>query len=70
MTGQKAGRGTSNYETGGEHFDKESLLCDREEDYGERADAPFRGLPAAEGICVYQFVEQPIAWHLLRPRIH
>ena len=41
------------YEVGAEYFNKESLLYGREKDYSQGADAPFRGLPAAEGIGVY-----------------
>ena len=54
MTGQKAGRGTNKHETGRKHPDKEPLLHGGAEDYGQGADAPFRGLPAAKGICIYQ----------------
>lgn len=41
------------YEVGTEYFNKESLLYGREKDYSQGIDAPFRGLPAAEGIGVY-----------------
>jgi hypothetical protein len=44
----------NNRETGGKHPDKEPLLYGRAEDHGEGADAPFRGLPAAEGIRFHQ----------------
>lgn len=56
MTGQR--RGMSEDEIGGKHFDKESLLYGREKDYGKGADAPFRGMPAATGIRIYQQLEQ------------
>lgn len=54
MTGRKTGRGTSEHETGGIYHGKEPLLCGREEDHGQGTDAPFRGLPAAEGIRFHQ----------------
>ena len=47
-------RGTNNHETGGIDYDKEPLLHGREEDHGQGADAPFRGLPAAEGVRFHQ----------------
>ena len=50
----------SEHETGGIDFDKEPLLYGREEDHGQGVDAPFRGLPPAKGIRVYQFLEQPV----------
>lgn len=31
-----------------------TAMCSGEEDHGQGADAPFRGLPAAEGIRIYQ----------------
>ena len=43
------------------NFDEESLLYGRAEDHGQGADAPFRGLPAAEGVYLHQFMEQPVA---------
>lgn len=61
MTGQKMKRGISDYETGAVILDEKSLLYGREKNYGKGADAPFRGLSAAEGIRIHQFVEQPVA---------
>lgn len=61
MTGQNqktAIRRASNYEVSTEYSDKESLLYGREEDYSQGADAPFRGMPAAEGVRIHQFMEQ------------
>ena len=63
-------RGTSNHETGRKYSDKESLLYGREKDHGQGADAPFRRLSAAEGICVHQFLEQCKLHGRLRPRLY
>jgi len=48
----------SDYEAGTVIFNKKSLLCGGEEDHGKGADAPFRGMPAATGIRIYQQLEQ------------
>ena len=58
MTGQKMKRGISDYETGAVILDEKSLLYGREKNYGKGADATFRGMPSAEGICNYQQLEQ------------
>ncbi len=60
----------SEHEAGGKHFDEKSLLHGREKDHGEGADAPFRGLPAAEGVRIHPQLEQPVTWQFLRPRFH
>lgn len=63
MTGRKqktAIRRMSDYETGGIDLNEKPLLYGGEENHGQGADAPFRGLPAAEGVCVYQQLEQPV----------
>ena len=36
------------------------MLYGGEEDYSKGADAPFRWVPTAEGVCIYQFVGQPV----------
>ena len=58
MTGRRMKRGMSDYETGTVIFDEKSLLCGGKEDHGKGADAPFRGMPAATGIRIYQQLEQ------------
>ena len=50
----------SRHEAGGKHSDQESLLYGGEEDHSKGADAPFRWMPTAEGIRIYQFVGQPV----------
>ena len=42
----------------GKYSDEESLLYDREEDYGKRADAAFGGVSPAEGVSLFKFMEQ------------
>jgi hypothetical protein len=42
----------------GEYFDEESVLYGGKEDYGEGADASFGRMCPAEGIRLYQFLEQ------------
>ena len=44
---KEAGKGVNGCETGGIDYEAESLLHGREKDHGKRADAPFRGMPAA-----------------------
>ncbi len=66
----KQKRGMSEHEAGTEHFNKKSLLYGREEDYGEGTDAPFRGLPTAEGIRIHQQLEQPVTWQFLRSWVY
>ena len=39
---------------------EKSMLYGGEKDYGEGADAPLGGLSPAQGIRVYQFLEQPV----------
>ena len=58
MTGRRMERGTSDHEAGAVIFDKKSLLYGREENHGKRADAPFRGMPAATGIRILKQLEQ------------
>ena len=54
MTGQKKTiRRKNEYEIGTEYFDKEPLLYGKEKDHGQGADAPFGGMPAAQGIGVH-----------------
>ena len=67
---KEAGKGVNDYETGGIDYEEESMLYGREEDYSKRADAPFRGLPAAGGIRIHQFMEQPGTWQFVCPRVH
>ena len=67
---KEAGKGVNDYETGGIDHEKESLLHGREEDHSKGADAPFRGLPAAEGVRIHQFMEQPGTRQFVRPWIH
>lgn len=62
MAGRKTGRGMSEHEAGGKHSDQEPVLCGRAEDRSQGADAPFRGLPPAEGVRVHPFLGQPGAW--------
>ena len=35
-------------------FDHDGISDGRKKDHSQGADAPFRGMPAAEGVCVYQ----------------
>ncbi len=41
-----------------DRYVSEPLLYGGKKDHGKGADAPFRGLPAAKGIRVHQFMEQ------------
>lgn len=62
MTGQKGmqmrRRRMMRNEADGEFFDEESLLHDSKKDHGDGTDATFGGLSTAEGICIYQQLEQ------------
>ena len=70
MTGQRMKRGMSDHETGAVIPDEKSLLYGGEENHGKGADAPFRGMPAATGICIYQQLEQGGLYKRLRAWLH
>lgn len=63
-------RETIDYEAGAVIFGRKFLLYGREEDYGKGADASFRGMPIAKGICISQQLEQNGLYERLRAWLH